>query len=89
MRRYRVLVLLWIAVGWPVMAVAQPTEQVEYVHVDALGSVRAVTDVYGNVVRRLAGTLRLRAQQSAEVRRSDWHRVRSQVGQWHDALFDQ
>jgi RHS repeat-associated protein len=52
MRRYRVLVLLWIAVGWPVYAAAQATEQVEYVHVDALGSVRAVTDVRGNVVRR-------------------------------------
>jgi RHS repeat-associated protein len=52
MMRSVLVVAVWVVLGWPVMAVAQATEQVEYVHVDALGSVRAVTDVRGNVVRR-------------------------------------
>jgi RHS repeat-associated protein len=42
---------LALVLGWPVGAAGQ-TEQIEYYHVDAVGSVRAVTDVHGNVVRR-------------------------------------
>jgi RHS repeat-associated protein len=45
------VVALALVLGWPVGAAGQ-TEQIEYYHVDAVGSVRAVTDVHGNVLRR-------------------------------------
>jgi RHS repeat-associated protein len=51
MRRRAIVLAVWVLAGWPVAADAQ-TEVVEYYHVDAIGSVRAVTDVHGNVVRR-------------------------------------
>jgi RHS repeat-associated protein len=49
---HKSMVAAWLVMlGWPVVAAAQ-TEVVEYYHLDAIGSVRAVTDVHGNVVRR-------------------------------------
>jgi RHS repeat-associated protein len=51
MRRRAIVLAVWVLAGWPVAADAQ-TEVVEYYHVDAIGSVRAVTDEHGNVVRR-------------------------------------
>ncbi|MEX2663490.1 MAG: RHS repeat-associated core domain-containing protein [Vicinamibacterales bacterium] len=45
--------LLAIVVCWPSLAAAQaPPATIEYHHVDALGSVRAVTDAAGTVIRR-------------------------------------
>jgi len=45
-------VLLLLALLWPMNATAQAPSGVEYYHLDALGSVRAVTDANGQVVRR-------------------------------------
>ena len=41
-----------VALLWPAGVAAQGGERVEYYHLDALGSVRVVTDASGQVVRR-------------------------------------
>ena len=49
-RRLSTLILLWL-LGAPASSLAQPTV-VEYYHTDALGSVRAVTDAGGTLLRQ-------------------------------------
>jgi RHS repeat-associated protein len=56
-RTYSAIGLVWIVFavalgGLPSLAAAQAGTSVEYYHLDAVGSVRAVTDQAGNVVRR-------------------------------------
>lgn len=55
MRSRTVVRLLLVAALWPALARAQtppPAGTIAYYHVDALGSVRAVTDASGAVVLR-------------------------------------
>jgi len=47
-----IVAVLLAALLWPAPALAQTTQVVEYYHTDALGSVRAVTNQQGQVIRR-------------------------------------